>query len=194
MRIVAGAARGMRLEVPAGKAVRPTTSIAREAIFEMLKAIVPLEGRRVLDLFAGSGALGIEALSRGAAEVTFVERDRVALGAIRRNLIRLPSGLQGKAQVAAADALAYGRRYGRDFDVVLADPPYGFSQWTVLLAGCGDAVVVAESERDLDEVDGMDLIRRRRYGTTHVHVFQPNPRPSRPVDSASGKGIEATVA
>jgi 16S rRNA (guanine966-N2)-methyltransferase len=117
MRVVAGEYRGRRLQAPRGTSVRPTSDRVREALFSILGDI---EGLRVLDLFAGSGALAIEALSRGAASATLVENDRAALDAIRANLAPLEGA---NAEIVRADALAWlGGRRG-PFDLVFADPP-----------------------------------------------------------------------
>ena len=118
MRVIAGSAKGRRLSSPRGLATRPMTSRAREALFSSLgDAIV---GARVLDLFAGSGALGIEALSRGAAAATFVERGRPALRSLHANLAA--TGFTG--EVIAADVTAVISRLGGPFDLVFLDPPF----------------------------------------------------------------------
>ncbi len=122
-RIIAGEAGGRRLAVPAGEAVRPTSDRVKEALFSALGA-GRLVGARVLDLYAGSGALGLEALSRGAAEALFVDRDHAAVQAIRTNIETL--GFDGRAvlrQASAAKVLG-GPRPGDAFDLVLLDPPY----------------------------------------------------------------------
>src|SRR5881394_1213907 len=114
MRIIAGEWGGRRLAAPPGRDTRPTSDRVREALFSILG---PLDGARVLDLFAGSGALGLEALSRGAAQATLVERAPAALRALRENV----------AEVVAADARAYlraAREQGAQYDLVFLDPPY----------------------------------------------------------------------
>jgi 16S rRNA (guanine(966)-N(2))-methyltransferase RsmD len=123
MRIVAGEHRSRRLVVPPGRDVRPTSDRAREAVFASLGARVV--DARVLDLFAGSGALGLEALSRGAASCRFVERDTQALGAIRENVEAL--GEHARATVERGDAMRVLRRAaaaGERYDLILVDPPY----------------------------------------------------------------------
>ncbi len=122
LRIVAGRWGRRQLKVPRGQAVRPTPARVREAWLSVLTAELP--GARVLDLFAGSGALGLEALSRGAAAVTFVERNRGALACLRANIAALDAAEQ--ARVVVADAFAYlGALEVGAFDLALADPPYG---------------------------------------------------------------------
>ncbi|MGI9117321.1 MAG: 16S rRNA (guanine(966)-N(2))-methyltransferase RsmD [Gaiellales bacterium] len=123
MRIVAGQHRSRRLVVPSGTGVRPTSDRAREAVFASLGARVV--GARVLDLFAGSGALGLEALSRGASSCRFVERDAAALDAIRANVVAL--GEEERATVEKANALTALARLvaaAEAFDLILVDPPY----------------------------------------------------------------------
>jgi 16S rRNA (guanine966-N2)-methyltransferase len=120
MRIVAGAAKGRRLVAPKGTDVRPTADRVKEALFSSLQPLLP--GARVLDLFAGSGALGLEALSRGAASVTLVERSRPALDALRRNIEAV--GLPGRTWSPGRRGGLAGDLPGEPFDLVLLDPPY----------------------------------------------------------------------
>jgi len=122
MRIIAGAWRGRTIEAPPGVATRPTGDRVRETLFSMLaNRLGSFEELRVADLFAGSGALGLEALSRGAASAIFVESDAAAVAAIRRNAERL--GATERARVIAGSALALPR--SEPFDLIFADPPYG---------------------------------------------------------------------
>jgi 16S rRNA (guanine966-N2)-methyltransferase len=124
MRVIAGQYRGRRLETVDGLAIRPATDRVRQTLFDMLATRIDLEGAAVLDLFAGIGSLGIEALSRGAGRVTFVERDEEATDCIEANLTTL--GCLSSAEVIVMDAMAYlGATKGR-FDLVFADPPYAF--------------------------------------------------------------------
>lgn len=121
MRVIAGCARGRRLDAPPGRGVRPTADRVREALFSSLSAAVP--GARVLDLYAGSGALAIEALSRGAAWATLVERDRPAAGVAAANLVR--AGVADRGAVLRMDAEVYLRApRGGPFGIVFLDPPY----------------------------------------------------------------------
>lgn len=172
MRIVAGTARGRRIEAPDGDAVRPTGDRVREAMFNSLNSLGAVARASVLDLFAGSGALGMEALSRGAAHATFVERDPRVIGVLRANLERL--GFAEPAELVPGDALEYLRRRDRaagGFDLILCDPPYGFDDWHRLLELCvphrsGSATVVIESDRPIDLPAGWRTRRSRRYGAT----------------------------
>jgi 16S rRNA (guanine966-N2)-methyltransferase len=176
VRIVAGAAKGRRLQAPKGDEARPTADRVKEALFSSLQPVVP--GARVLDLYAGSGALGLEALSRGASQVTFVERANASLTALRRNIEVV--GLPGTTVVAddAARALR-GDLPAGPFDLVLADPPYRLpkAQLAELLADLvrhlapGATVVVERAARDggppwPDELRPGDP---RRYGDTALH-------------------------
>jgi 16S rRNA (guanine966-N2)-methyltransferase len=175
MRVIAGHYRGRTLHVPGGTAIRPTSDRVREAVFS---ALGPLEGVRVLDLYAGSGALGIEALSRDAAHVTFVDSAPRAVAAIRRNLADL--GVVEDVAVRREDAqlfLRAARRASDAYDLVFLDPPYRLAPGLgrelsealspVLAPG---ARVVAESDRrgplDLD----LGEARERRYGDTLIRI------------------------
>src|SRR6056297_829050 len=122
MRVVAGELGGRRLVAPEGTSTRPTTDPARKAIFNALDSAGLVEGALVVDLFAGSGAIGIEALSRGAERCVFVERDRSAVRALQENLDALELG--SRSDILASDALTAASRV--DGDIVFADPPYDF--------------------------------------------------------------------
>ena len=121
MRVITGTARGRRLKELQGMETRPTTDKVKESLFNIIQ--FDIEGRRVLDLFAGTGQLGIECLSRGAEHCTFVDLRREAAGLVRENLEQC--GLAGSADVVQGDYLAYLTRCGEKFDLVLLDPPYG---------------------------------------------------------------------
>lgn len=169
MRVVAGTLSGRRLVAPAtgrGPATtRPTTDKVREAVFNALQSRHPLEGLTVIDLFAGSGAMGIEALSRGVRHCTFVERDRRAVEALRTNLAHL--GLIDRSTVIVGDVMARLGSLPRA-DLVLADPPYDFDAWASLLAGVDAETVVAESDRPVECGDRWEVHRTRAYGRTRV--------------------------
>jgi 16S rRNA (guanine966-N2)-methyltransferase len=175
VRIIAGTHRGRRFAAPRGEHTRPTGDRVREALFSILG---PLDGAAVLDLFAGSGGLGLEALSRGARRCTFVDRDRSACRVIRDNLALL--GLAG-ATVLQRDALHALREEaaaGRRYDLVLLDPPYG--EWAALEPALAvalsavladDAVVVVETEARAEPVLPLDRVTSRRYGSARLTVF-----------------------
>lgn len=167
MRVVAGSARGRRLTVPAGITTRPTADRVREATFNALGSLGVVEGATVLDLFAGSGAMGIEALSRGAAEATFVDRDPRAVAAVRANLDA--TGLADRATVVRADAGRWLPGAGR-FDLVVLDPPYATDDatWAQLLGELDADVAVLESDREVSLPGGWGILRSRSYGDTVV--------------------------
>lgn len=142
----------------------------REAVFNALVSRDLVRDARVADLYAGTGALGIEALSRGADHCTFVERDRNVLRTLRSNIEHL--GLGERSRVVAGDAMSHARAL--DVDVVLADPPYEFDDWPALLAAVRAPFVVAEAGRPLDQLDvpGWTSTRSKRYGRTWVTFFE----------------------
>jgi 16S rRNA (guanine966-N2)-methyltransferase len=168
-RIIAGAAGGRRLQVPSGAGTRPTSDRAREGLFSTLQSLTDVEGARVLDLYAGSGALGLEALSRGAGNATMVEDDPLALRVVRANVEAL--GLPGAFVIAdKAERFLAGAAEPR-YDVALLDPPYELDVVPVLTTLVpwlpADAVVAVErSSRDpeLAWPAGFDPVRARRYG------------------------------
>ena len=226
MRVVAGTARGRRLAAPPGAVTRPTPDRVREAVFNSLHSLGVLPGCRVLDLYAGTGAMGIEALSRGASAAVFVERHPEALAALRANLAA--TGLEDRAAVVAADVDDYLKApdlagvalpaadppggfgfdraadpsggfgfdraadpsggFGFDraadpsggfgfygpadpahgFDLAVVDPPYDFDGWAELLPRLPAAVVVIESNREIEAPEPLRVRRRRRYGSTVV--------------------------
>jgi 16S rRNA (guanine966-N2)-methyltransferase len=177
LRIIAGSRKGHRISTPRGVVTRPTSDRVRESTFAL---IGPLEGARVLDLFAGSGALGLEALSRGASRCVFVERDRAACRVIEGNLGKL--GLTG-ALVLARDAISVlrdERARGRRYELVLADPPY--PEWERVATALGNLVppllgdaglFVVETEASLAPELPLDLVTSRRYGSARITVFRP---------------------
>jgi 16S rRNA (guanine966-N2)-methyltransferase len=195
MRIVGGAYRGRNLIAPAGEGTRPTADRAREAVFNVLEHASwspGLEGLRVIDLFAGSGALGLEALSRGAAFCLFVETDAAARGAIRDNVEALgPRGeLFGRTRIHRRDATDLGQRPGADgplFDLAFLDPPYGRGLGARALEELSaggwlspQAVVVFERGSDEPEprVEGFIALDSRRYGAAKVVFLRAEGGPS----------------
>jgi 16S rRNA (guanine966-N2)-methyltransferase len=181
LRVIAGQYRGRRLIAPRGQSVRPTSDFVREALFDILHDV---EGSAALDLFAGTGAIGIEALSRGAVSVVLVEKSRSALSVLRRNLEAIGLGAD-RARVMALDvALALGalRRAGSRFDLVFADPPYALAARALpqVLAELGpllsaDARVVLEHGDDLEPPaapDGLLFLRSKRYGETVLSFYE----------------------
>ncbi|MBN2359714.1 MAG: 16S rRNA (guanine(966)-N(2))-methyltransferase RsmD [Deltaproteobacteria bacterium] len=178
MRIVGGEWRGRRIHAPRSPRVRPTAERVREAIFDLLGQ--RLEGQRVLDLFAGSGALGIEALSRGARYATFVERDRAAVQRIRANLELLAAGDRAEV-VGAAVASFVARRSGARYDTVFADPPYlqppAPEIWSDLVErwlAPGGRLVIESAVRSPVDVSGLAASSEQRcYGDSAVTIVVP---------------------
>ena len=173
-RIIAGSHRGRRLHVPAGTGTRPTADRAREALFSSLQSLIDLDGAAVLDLYAGSGALGLEALSRGAATATLVENAPPALTALRANVEQL--GLA--ATVVDADAGRYLAGAVSPYDLVLVDPPYELEVEPVLAAlhpwmTDGGVLVVERRTRGpaLAVPEGFVAERDRRYGEATLWYF-----------------------
>lgn len=190
-RIVAGRARGRRLAVPAGSVTRPTSDRVREAMFSTLTSLLgDLSGAGVLDLFAGSGGLGLEALSRGASRCVLVERDRAVARVLRRNADAV--GLDG-AEIVTTDAAAYlARRPTTAFDLVLLDPPYATATAEVvglledLVAGSwlaeGGVVVLERGAREPEPQwpSALALVRERRYGETALWYLRESDDHDRP--------------
>ncbi len=177
---MAGVARGRRLVSPAGPSTRPTADRVREATFNALHSLGAVAGATVADLFAGSGALGIEALSRGAGGATFVDRDRAALEAVRRNLAA--TGLADRAAVVPGDVLGWLTTTTATFHLVLVDPPYGTGdeEWSRILEAvvgrtAPGGLVVVESDRPVVVVDGLEVLRTKRYGSTVVSISRAAP-------------------
>ncbi len=180
MRIVGGSARGRKLYIPEASPVRPTAERIKEALFNILG---PVDGKSFLDLFAGTGNVGLEALSRGAARVVFVEKDRILAGAIGRNVTSCR--FTREAEILRADfgkALKMMAERPDSFDIVFADPPYE--------AGCVGPVVAALADGSLVAADGLLVVQhsfreaaaserpglvmtdRRGYGDTRLSFFQ----------------------
>ena len=169
VRVVAGDLRGRRIEAPVSDATRPTTDKVREAVFNALGSLGVVEGARIVDLFAGTGAMGIEALSRGADHCVFVEKDRAALQVLRTNIKNL--NLESRTSVISGDAVLVAGQQ-RDVDVLIADPPYGYNEWSTLLENVEAGLVVLESDRPVGDIDGWDTIREKKYGRTFVAFLE----------------------
>ncbi|MEV0680408.1 16S rRNA (guanine(966)-N(2))-methyltransferase RsmD [Actinosynnema sp. NPDC050436] len=177
-RIVAGVAGGRRLQVPP-RGTRPTSDRVREALFSSLEALVDLDGARVLDLYAGSGALGFEALSRGAASAVFVESDKRAADVLKANAKSL--GLPGATVVARTAEAAVADPADEPCDVVFADPPYAVTdeQLGRVLDGLvrhgwfstGSVIVVERAARSAEPIwpRALESLRSKRYGDTALY-------------------------
>ncbi|MCE9621373.1 MAG: 16S rRNA (guanine(966)-N(2))-methyltransferase RsmD [Actinomycetia bacterium] len=169
MRVIAGEFAGRKLVAPEGTTTRPTTDKVRQALFNSLTSMGVLDGAVVADLYAGSGALGIEAISRGADRCVFVERDRAALAALRQNISSL--GLDDRCKVTSSDVMAWVPAM-RNVDIAFIDPPYAFDAWPALLAIVDVGLVVAEADDPIDAPEGWEQLRSRRYGRTWVTTLQ----------------------
>lgn len=175
MRIIAGEHKGRALTAPKGTDTRPTLDRVRESLFSILQ--LRIAGARVLDLFAGSGALGLEALSRGAEKAVFVDNGRAAQDAVRQNIQALNAGAQATLLCAHwEDALRRLRTAGETFDLAFLDPPYQFAQASAMLEAlrtgellAGDALVIYEHATALPpDTARWHSVRARRYGDTTI--------------------------
>ena len=178
MRVITGSARGVRLKTPEGMETRPTTERVKEALFSAIQ--FEIEGRRVLDLFAGSGQLGIEALSRGAERAVFVDAGKNAAALVKENLRR--SKLTDKAQVVQTDYLSYLSRCREKFGLIFLDPPYAENflenalekivEFDILSSG---GIIVAERPEGKElpqEFEGYTRSRDYRYGITLITLYR----------------------
>jgi 16S rRNA (guanine966-N2)-methyltransferase len=168
VRVIGGRSRGRRLAAKLPAAVRPTSDRVRESIFDILGSRGGVEGLTVVDLFCGSGALGLEALSRGAAAATFVDQDPGALEAVRTNLLAV--GLGDEPATVVRAALPGWLAGAPAFDLALCDPPYTFEAWPELLGDLQAATAVLESSAPIPLPEGWMIARERRYGGTLVTV------------------------
>ncbi|WP_300268731.1 16S rRNA (guanine(966)-N(2))-methyltransferase RsmD [Microbacterium sp.] len=181
-RIIAGKARGLRLDVP-GTGTRPTSDRVRESLFGALESADAIAGARVLDLYAGSGALGLDALSRGGASDDLVERSRAAASVIRRNLHVVTKAMgTASARVHESGVGAFLGRVTGPFDLVFSDPPYDVDdqQMTADLLALApllsaDAIVIIERTRRsaAPEAIGLEVFREKQYGDTALWWLQP---------------------
>jgi 16S rRNA (guanine(966)-N(2))-methyltransferase RsmD len=182
MRIISGTSKGRKLATPGNRSLRPTSDRVKESIFNILRG--QIEGRVVLDLFAGTGNLGIEALSRGAKKVIFVEKARQALRLIQRNLSQF--GLEERSEVLPIDAnraIGILKRRGKTFDLIFMDPPYEKGLIERSLAKLishpiyhrESILVIEHHRRELvpPGIHGWDLIRQRQMGETVISFLTP---------------------
>lgn len=184
MRVIAGSAKGRTLAAVPGDSTRPITDRTKAALFSILTSAEMVEGKRYLDLFGGTGAVGIEALSRDAAEAVFCERDRKALETLRRNL--QDTGLAGRGRVVPGDAFAYLARPDlAPFDVIYIAPPQYKGLWLRALTMVDERpeilapdslVIVQIFPKEWSETQMTHLVQtdRRQYGSTALHFFRQN--------------------
>ncbi|WP_394728105.1 16S rRNA (guanine(966)-N(2))-methyltransferase RsmD [Altererythrobacter sp. GH1-8] len=178
MRVIAGEWRGRNITAPKGETTRPTADRTRETLFNMLASrLGDFEGLRVADLFAGSGALGIEALSRGAVHCLFVENDQDAVKAIRRNIESFDA--RGRTDVQANSVMALGPAKVA-YDLIMLDPPYETGAASVALdrllrldwIGPATWIAVETSARETVEVKGLELVKDRKVGKAKLHLLR----------------------
>ncbi len=181
MRIITGSARGIRLDTLEGNDTRPTSERVKEAVFSSLQFV--LSGRRVLDLFAGSGQMGLEALSRGASSVTFADSSQEAMAIVKQNAKK--TGFFEKCRYLCADYRNVIRKAGDDrYDLIFIDPPYALSAagdaiTRILAAGIAErgALIVAESGEEAifpngETPTGLTLIKSARYSVSYIHIYE----------------------
>lgn len=178
MRVITGTAKGVRLKTPEGTQTRPTTERVKEAVFSIIQ--FEIEGSRVLDLFAGTGQMGIEALSRGASQAVFIDGRREACQLVQENLKR--AKLTDRAQVVQSDYMGYLERCRSSFDLIFLDPPYAeiFLENALkkiseidILSDRGIIICERPAEKPLDfEIPGLQRGKDNRYGKTWITVFR----------------------
>lgn len=176
--VLSGKLRGRSLQSPKGEQTRPTTALVRKSVFDTLRPY--LEDAHILDLFAGSGAIGIEALSNGAAHATFVEKHPLALKALRHNLHTL--GLEDSSTILAFDAHAALKKLKNTFDIIYSDPPYDQSSFHTsllnfldthpLLRPGGFLFLEEGEETPYASLSHLTFIRTRSFGNAHLHLFR----------------------
>lgn len=179
MRVIAGSARGKRLFSPKSGKIRPVLDQVKEAIFNILWEI---EGRRLLDLFAGTGAIGIEALSRGAAHVTFVDQEKEAVQLIRKNLEHCGFTEQGRVlPMTSGAAIAKLEREGATFDLIFVDPPYQQRLIQKTFQKLASSLIVTPATRfvvehhpkePIPDIPGLALTDQRKYGQTRISFLK----------------------
>ena len=183
MRIITGSAKGITLKTLEGDATRPTAERVKEAVFSMIQ--FDIEGRSVLDLFAGSGQMGLEALSRGAASATLVDKSRDAIAIIRNNATK--TKLEDKCTIYQADYLDFIRRFsGKQYDIVFLDPPYALKMYKPALDAMLKAsilkpttLIICESgedtvfEGDTELASKFVIEKQTRYSKTYITIFRP---------------------
>ena len=176
MRIIAGECKGHTIVAPRGRETRPTSDRVRENVFNIVARWV--EGAQVLDLYAGSGAMGLEALSRGADRAVFVESDKEAVRTIEQNLDRLRLSGARVVRLDAVAGLAQEAGAGRKYDLVLADPPYTMTDYTALsrylpTVLAEDGLLVFESAAKIEpEIPGLSVRTSRKYGSARITVLE----------------------
>lgn len=176
MRVITGSARGRNLVTPAGLDTRPTSDMTKGAVFSILQMII--ENSEFLDLFAGSGQMGVEALSRGARSATFIDSDAKAIACVKENLKNC--GLMDRSSVAMMDSLTYIKNCNKKFDIIFLDPPYNKELITAVLPYCAnclkeDGIILCETEKTetLPETAGeLTIAKEYRYGKAKLTSYR----------------------
>lgn len=174
MRVIAGTARGRKIEAPEGRDTRPITDRAKEGIFNMLGPIIELDGANVLDLYAGSGSFGLECLSRGAGHVTFVDRSRLAAAVIQRNLATLGFTDRGTVLTSSVEGVVATTA---PVDIVFCDPPYADDVWAELLPRIPADIVVGHAEFEIPLTEGWIELKRRKYSRARIVIAERSTSP-----------------
>ncbi len=182
MRVISGSARGRKLQAPPGRGTRPITDRAKEGIFNMLESLGGVTDAVVVDLFAGSGSFGIECLSRGAARVVFVERNRAAARTLQDNLDSVGLGADGTAEVIVGPVEGALRRLP-EADVAFCDPPYADDPWAALLDALRADLLVGHAVEPVTLTGRWEEVRRRDYGKARIVIARRLP-PDRPESAA----------
>ncbi|MCL5047365.1 MAG: 16S rRNA (guanine(966)-N(2))-methyltransferase RsmD [Firmicutes bacterium] len=172
IRVIGGEYGRRRLLVPKSVAVRPTSDRTREAIFNILASRIDLVGKKVLDLFAGSGALGIEAISRGATEAVFVDSSHDSLVTIKQNVESLGCRETAVTRVIKSDVVSYLTNSDEVFDVAFCDPPYKFLAWSQVLNALHSHLAVLESDREVIPTKKWETLKTYSYGISVVTVVR----------------------
>ncbi len=168
MRVASGLAKGVKLHSPLSSRTRPTTQKVKEAVFDSLRTNFSLQNTKVVDLFAGSGAMGIEALSQGASQVTFVENNLQAIKIIEANIVSTKLD-RDKTTLVRANVLTWLSRCSFDFDLAFCDPPYEFSNWIQVFDLLKTKILVVESNKLLEVSNcPYDLYKVKKYGDTVI--------------------------
>lgn len=170
MRVISGTARGRRLQAPPGRGTRPITDRAKEGIFNMVESLGGVSDAVVVDLFAGSGSFGIECLSRGAAKVVFVERNRAAVETITQNLDALDFGDRATVVAGTVQSALAGLPAA---DIAFCDPPYADDPWLQLLDSLRADLMVGHAEQPVPLTKAWEEVRRRTYGKAQIVIARP---------------------
>ena len=193
MRVIGGEARGRPLKAALPEGVRPTSDRAREAIFDVLASIDAIAGADVIDCFAGSGALGIEAISRGAASALFLDNDRAAVTATEANLARVGYTGRNGIRVVRSETLGFLATSRAHFDVALVDPPYRFAEWPLLLGRLRAGIAVLESDAEIKLPERFAHYRSYRHGGTLITVVTEVTTPNEFEGNTEGQGEGASA-